>query len=273
MRIDSFLNSLNKNVRRSTRGIVQMSSVSALSGIDIGIPLNIIQNVFTKLHYGYDITTLKMVLLQFVLGYYTYGKDRYLDALEWDKKKYITRKQELFQYLIENKEKYKILFDTLFFAIVIFLTNEEGVENILPFLGVLLSTDYYKDIKKIAPIMKPLYISILWTLSVVILPCLLNDNSYEILSYPMDYLPCTLTMFSSSVILDIRDIEEDKDNNVDTIPVKYGLEKTKMIVIFLLGLSNYIFGINNNYLTNIGENVLFEMLNLGLIIYVFMKKE
>ena len=66
---------------------------------------------------------------------------------------------------------------------------------------------------------------------------------------------------------------EDKDNNVDTIPVKYGLEKTKMIVIFLLGLSNYIFGINNNYLTNIGENVLFEMLNLGLIIYVFMKKE
>ena len=82
MKIDSFLNSLNTNVRSSTRGIVKMSSVSALSGIDIGIPLNIIQNVFTKLHYGYDITTLKMVLMQFVLGYYTYGKDRYLDALD-----------------------------------------------------------------------------------------------------------------------------------------------------------------------------------------------
>ena len=149
---------------------INLDDLNFINGLDVGIPLNLISNIFTNLHYGYDITTLKMVLLQFVLGYYTYGKDRYLDALEWDKKKYITKKEELFEYLIENKEKYKILFDTLFFAIVIFLTNEEGVENILPFLGVLLSTDYYKDIKKIAPIMKPLYISILWTLSVVILP-------------------------------------------------------------------------------------------------------
>lgn len=54
-----------------------------LNGIDIGMPLNIIDNIFTNLHYGYDITTLKVVLLQFLIGYYTYGKDRYKDAVEY----------------------------------------------------------------------------------------------------------------------------------------------------------------------------------------------
>ena len=46
------------------------------------MPLNIIDNVFTNLHYGYDVTTLRVVILQFLIGYYTYGKDRYKDAIE-----------------------------------------------------------------------------------------------------------------------------------------------------------------------------------------------
>ena len=88
-----------------TRLKMSNTIIDYTKGIEIGIPMNIFQNIFTNNHYGKEIMNPELIILQFLIGFYTYGKDRYLDALEWDKKKYITRKQELFQYLIENKEK------------------------------------------------------------------------------------------------------------------------------------------------------------------------
>ena len=76
-------------------------------------------------------------------------------------------------------------------------------------------------------------------------------------------------MFASSVILDIRDIEEDKINNIPTIPVTFGFTKTKKIILLLFIFSSFIFGINDNYLKNPIENSFFEMLNLGLSAYTF----
>ena len=37
-----------------------------LNGLEIGIPLNIFSNIYTNLHYGYDVTTIKSVLIQFL---------------------------------------------------------------------------------------------------------------------------------------------------------------------------------------------------------------
>ena len=128
---------------------------------------------------------------------------------------------------------------------------------------------HYKNIKKIGPFIKPLYISVMWTLAVVALPCVLKDHNYNILTYPLDYLPCALTMFSSSTILDIRDIEEDKFNNVRTIPVVYGFEYAQILTLSLLALSSFIFGINNNYLENPIKNSVFEFINVWLSYYVF----
>ena len=69
-----------------SKNIEIYNSDTFLSGFDIGIPLNIFQNIFTNIHYGYDITTPKLIILQFLVGYYTYGKDRYSDAIEYIKK-------------------------------------------------------------------------------------------------------------------------------------------------------------------------------------------
>ena len=44
------------NNQRSRHNIF-MSDATLFTGIDIGVPLNIFSNVFTNLHYGYDITT------------------------------------------------------------------------------------------------------------------------------------------------------------------------------------------------------------------------
>ena len=41
------------------------------------------------------------------------------------------------------------------------------------------------------------------------------------------YIPCLLTMFSTSNIADIKDIEEDTLANIQTIPVKFEKDKQK----------------------------------------------
>ena len=47
-----------------------MIEANPVVGLDVGIPLNILQNIFTSLHYGFDITTFKLILIQFLIGYY-----------------------------------------------------------------------------------------------------------------------------------------------------------------------------------------------------------
>ena len=68
-----------------------------INGLDVGIPLNLISNVFTNLHYDYDITTTKLLVLQFLIGYYSYGKDRYKDALENERTQNVSSKEELYK--------------------------------------------------------------------------------------------------------------------------------------------------------------------------------
>ena len=271
MKTYSFLNSMSLKTNKTPSRIMVPHMVNPLVGIDMGIPLNIIQNVFTNLHYGYDITTFKAILLQFLIGYYTYGKDRYRDALVYETNKYETPKKELFEYLIKYKDFYKLSYDASFIFIVFILLMDENMINNIPFIALLLSTDYYNEIKKLGPLIKPTYIAVMWTFSAAILPAIMHDHNYSILNYPIDYLPCAMTMFSSSTILDIKDIEEDKINGVRTIPSVYGLEKSQMLTIFLLGLSSLLVGLNPNYLENPLPNSVYEFINLFLASYVFMQ--
>jgi len=271
MKTYSFLNSMSLKTNKTPSRIMVPRMVNPLVGIDMGIPLNIIQNVFTNLHYGYDITTFKAILLQFLIGYYTYGKDRYRDALVYETNKYDTPKKELFEYLIKYKDLYKLSYDASFIFIVFILLMDDNMINNIPFIALLLSTDYYNKIKKLGPLIKPTYIAVMWTFSAAVLPAIMHDHNYSILNYPIDYLPCAMTMFSSSTILDIKDIEEDKINGVRTIPSVYGLEKSQMLTIFLLGLSSLLVGLNPNYLENPLPNSVYEFINLFLASYVFMQ--
>ena len=45
-------------------------------------------------------------MLQFLIGYYTYGKDRFKDALEYESQNYETRKKGLYDFLLKNKGKF-----------------------------------------------------------------------------------------------------------------------------------------------------------------------
>tara|TARA_A100001015_G_scaffold11006_1_gene13210 strand:- start:927 stop:1784 length:858 start_codon:yes stop_codon:yes gene_type:complete len=249
--------------------------MNPLPGSDIGIPLNIFQNVYTNLHYGYDITSLKNIFLQFSLGYYTYGYDRYQDAIEYSLKKYDTSKKKLYDYIIENKNFVKSSLDLTFAATVFILISDENFLINLPFIFLLVITDNYKQIKKDIGVYKSLFISTLWTACTIFLPCVLHDHDYSIISSPMDYLPCTLTLFGLSNVLDIKDVDEDIENGINTIPVVFGKYNASYISLLCLSLSSLLFGLNQHYLDRPIINSFNELQNAGMAIipYMMLKNE
>ncbi len=252
---------------------VNMLNVHELNGIDIGIPLNLFQNLFTNIHYGHDITTVKTTALQFLIGYYTYGKDRFKDALEYEEKPFETKKKSLYEFLIKNKDIYAESYNISLSLILVLLLFDHNYINNLPFIPLLLTSEYYKQIKENYGSLKSAYVSVMWTMSCIILPCVLHDNNFDILNYPLDYLPCFLTIFASSNLNDIKDIEEDKENNIDTLPVVIGKENTNYLVLFSLAASSLLYGINDHYLDKPLINSLFELQNAGVAFIPYLNEK
>ena len=273
----AFVSSCKHLVRshRFKNNIPCMNTNPILNGLDIGIPLNIISNVFTNIHYGHDITSVKVFILQFLIGYYTYGKDRYKDALEYEQFPIETSKVELYQSILKQKNTYKVSFDAAFYGIVAFLFSSLNVYDTLPILFLLMTTEYYKSLKEYNAAYKPFYVSFMWTFTTVILPCVIHDQSYEILYHVNDYLPCALLLFASTNLADIKDIEEDTINEIQTFPVQFGEENTMKIVFASLALSSFLFGFNPNYIERPWINSLFELQNALLSVvsyYVYIVK-
>ena len=96
------------------------SIMNPLPGLDIGIPLTIFQNAYTSLHYGENIITTRDVLLQFLVGYYVYGSDRYNDALEYCETPYSTPKKDLYEYIFMNQDMMKQTLNLSYFLILFF---------------------------------------------------------------------------------------------------------------------------------------------------------
>lgn len=267
--VDSFsIPSINRLKKPSNN----LKMVNPFPGSDIGIPLNIFQNIYTNIHYGFDITTTKTVLLQFLIGYYTYGNDRFKDALDYKKIEFTTtdNKKNLYKYILDNEDFIKNSLEiTLGIVLLILITDQNFLIN-LPFIFLLISTENYKEIKQKNGLLKPFYISALWTTCCLILPCVLHDHDYSILKYPLDYLPCALTLFSLSTTLDIKDIDEDKENGIETIPVKYGKYNSAYISLFTLALSSLLFGLNPHYMDRPLINSLNEIQNAGMALIPFL---
>jgi hypothetical protein len=263
-----------------SRDNIFMSDATLFTGIDIGVPLNIFSNVFTNLHYGYDITSEKTILIQFLLGYYTYGRDRYNDALEYvasrEKNELMIdvaqSKQELYTFIYNNRDRYNITLLSSFLAILyILLTSIDIQEELLynlPFIPLFYLNGEYKSFKSLLGEFKAVYIGIMWCLASLVLPCVLYEHNYDILLYPQDYIPCILTLFATSNFADNKDIIEDRANNVDTIPVKYGVLKSNMISIIALAISCILLIENPNFENRVWINGIVELQNfatMGLI--------
>jgi hypothetical protein len=286
-------NYIHKNIlstkttrRLNTNNIIRFShtmNIPHLNGLDIGIPLNIIDNVFTNLHYGEDITTPKVILLQFLIGYYTYGKDRYKDALEYydnlnsEKNDSLgnsffeikDKKKHLYKIFYDNAEFYDKSYSIVFYSIIFILLNDNFWYLNLPTIALLYSTDYYKELKGTFVGFKPFFVASMWTFSAIVLPSVLHDHDYSILTDTADYLPCFLLLFSSTNLADIKDINEDFHNNINTIPVVFGKKNTQLLILFSLAVSSYMFGTHPHYYDRPLINSFIEIQNAFISIITY----
>lgn len=243
---------------------INLLQENVFKGFELGIPLNIFTNIYTHLHYGYDITTIDLVALQFLIGYFTYGRDRYNDALDYKQQPFPTDKTDLYELIYQNKELYQACFFLTFMEICHIIITNQQLETVGPFMLLLFSTMCYKQLKTYLGVFKSTYIALMWTISVCILPCVLHDHDYSIFNYPIDYIPCALTLFSSSNLADIKDIEEDKINEINTIPVILGSEKTQWLSLLAVCLSGYLIAINQHFMDRPVINSLVEIQNIGI---------
>lgn len=255
-----------------------------LVGLDLGYPLNLITNLFTTLHYDYDITTSKIIILQFLIGYYSYGKDRYKDALEYrdslenssfNQTTSTTllispEKESLYKSLLKYPSIYRFSYCLSFYAIA-WLVCCDNVEQGLPILALLYSTEYYKALKTYTSFLKPFYVSFMWTFATIIMPCVLYEHNYDILKDVYDYVPCFLLLFATTNIADVKDMEEDALNGVQTLPLILGEKTTNQIVFGSLALSSLLFGLHPHYMNRSIINSLFELQNAILSIVVYLK--
>lgn len=247
------------------------------NGFSLGIPLNIITNIFTELHYGHDITTTKIVALQFLIGYYSYGKDRYKDALEYQQNpsQISESKEQLYTSILKYPSLYRFSYCVSFYTIALLLYSENDFIHTIPILGLLYTTEYYKTLKEYIAILKPFYVSFMWTFATTIMPSVLYEHNYNILSDIGAYMPCFLLLFASTNAADIKDIEEDTYNNIYTLPVEFGEENTWKLMFGSLALSSFLFGIHPHYLDRPIINSLFELQNACLafgFMYVKIQK-
>tara|TARA_B100001093_G_C26730315_1_gene971930 strand:- start:19 stop:858 length:840 start_codon:yes stop_codon:yes gene_type:complete len=255
------------NFRRTT---IPTASIQDLS---IGIPLNIFSNIYTNLHYGYDILTPKLIILQFLLGYYSYGFDRFKDALEYkysnDTSIYPNKKIELYNNILKDiNQQYLFLISSLVGSVYLLAIDDYNVTH-LPFLFILYLASTYKEYKTKLSTYKPLYISLLWTITSVIMPSVLHDNNYNILLDIEDYIPCILFIFSASNFADINDIEEDRKLNVQTIPVKYGKQVTAYISFAAVAIASIILVENPNFENRFWINTILESQHVGLMYFIY----
>ena len=64
--------------------------VNPLPGTELAIPITIFERIFIKLHYNSQPIIPYLFLVYSLISYSTYGLDRYLDALEYNRIKNTT---------------------------------------------------------------------------------------------------------------------------------------------------------------------------------------
>lgn len=230
-------------------------------GSNLGIPLNLLQYIYINTYYQENLITPKLVALQFAIGIFTYGSDRFIDALEYsDTSNYSIDKIDYYNYLKKNKNLNIFIISLSYIYITSLLINNQET---YPILFLLTSTLGYKNFKTNYGQFKALYIGIFWTIGTVVLPSVLLSHNYDILKEPTIILPSIFNLFASSNLLDIKDVKEDKAEKIYTLPVIYGSNFAIGISHISIILAILLFYNNENFDNNIYLSLLYEAQSFG----------
>ena len=236
--------------------------VPILSGIEMGIPLNLISKIAIDINYPNTIITKESILINFLLGFTAYKQDRYMDAQEnilLNYSKFSNSKNEYYISLLDNE---KFIQFTLFCCYIIIstlcLSPNNDLKIIPPIFTSTFLYKYYKKNKNIS-FLKPFCVASMWTFSTCIIPLLAN-NDYSDINLSL-LVPTFLNLFALTNLEDLKDYNEDFENKINTLSIILGISKIKNIILFSITLSTILF-IDSPFYTNNFQNILYISSNL-----------
>jgi len=231
-----------------------------LSGLEIGVPLNLISKIATDVNYPNTIITKESIFINFLLGFTTYKQDRYLDAQEYHTKFYniSNPKHEYYISLMENEKLIQFsLFCSYITISTILLWNNNNLKILPPLFTSTFLYKYFKQNKNVS-FLKPFYVATMWTICTNIIPVILNDYSYINFSL---LVPTFLNIFSLTNLADLKDYDEDLENGINTLPIILGIQNSKSIILLSSILSTLLF-IKSPFYTNNYQNLFYLTSNI-----------
>lgn len=235
--------------------------IPILSGLEIGIPINIISKVSTDVNFAASPLSKESIILNCLLGFSTYKQDRYLDSLEYfNNTSNKSIKHDYYISIINNEKNIQFTLFCSYVAICIFAINYH-IGIILPLFSSTFTYKYLKQNKHIS-YLKPFYVASMWTFCTIIIPLILNDNNL-ILSFDLFNImsPTFLNLFALTNLADLKDYDEDLLNGVNTLPIILGPIKTKGIVLLSTILSTIMF-VNSPFYINNFQNMFYISSNI-----------
>ena len=172
----------------------------------------IVGGVMTSLAFAMNIRDPIALAWVMSTGRYVYGADRYFDGKT-----------------IHDDSITSILLALAISVSILYANN-----MIIWAIPEVVCSAGYPLIKQKFPIYKPFHVGLCWTFAIAVVPQLISNS-------PIDTEAAISLFFISSAMSnyeDIKDIDEDKVNNVNTIPVVYGRRKALAVstVLFSLGV-------------------------------------
>ena len=242
-------------------------TATILSGVEIGVPLNIISKISTDVNFPNSIISYESVLFNFLLGFVTYKQDRYLDASEYVyKQNMITdfnitsnKKHDYYVSIINNEKSIQFTLFCSYIAICTFIYYN-NLEIIIPLFTSTFLYKYLKQMDKIS-YFKPFYVAGMWTFCTCVIPLMLQSNfDYSMISFSL-LSPTFLNLFALTNLADLKDYNEDFLNNINTLPIILGPLKTKWIILTSSILSTIMF-INSPYFISNFQNLFYISCNI-----------
>lgn len=119
------------------------------------------------------------------------------------------------------------------------------------------------------PFLKIFLIALVWSVVTVLLPVIYHYEEIQIGHIIAITIERFLFVWAITLPFDIRDIEEDSDSGLKTIPFQIGIKKTEQLSYVLIFLFMFLSGIH--YTLSQQYNIAVAMLISGLSTYYFLK--
>lgn len=185
----------------------------------------------TSLLFNFPIS-FELLLITFLIVFSVYNLNRKTDTKE-DTLNY----PERVSFIRRHEVKITIFSIVSYISAIViasFISVLAVIITLLPLFGVVVYSFAPLRLKRLL-IIKNIWVSLLWSLCVTILP-LIYFRKIDLLISPA-FISIFLFIFlkgiGNTITFDIRDIGGDKVYNIKTIPIILGVEKTKSLLLFI----------------------------------------